>query len=104
VVRQLVRAEGVGSLFRGSAITLLRDGVELVVPLAGMVDLEKEKQRVQVELTQLETQLTALDGRLANEKFVAKAPPALVEAERAKAEEWRARCALMRTKLGAFNA
>ena len=49
-------------------------------------------------------ELTALDGRLANEKFVAKAPPALVEAERAKAEEWRARCALMRTKLGAFNA
>jgi len=87
-----------------SAQLLLRDGVELIVPLAGMVDLEKEKQRVQVELTQLETQLTALDGRLANEKFVAKAPAALVEAERAKAEEWRARCALMRTKLGAFNA
>jgi valyl-tRNA synthetase len=49
-------------------------------------------------------ELNALDGRLANEKFVAKAPPALVEAERAKAEEWRARCALMRAKLGTFGA
>ena len=87
-----------------SAQLLLRDGVELVVPLAGMVDLEKEKQRLQVELTQLDTQLNALDGRLANEAFVAKAPPALVEAERAKAEEWRARCALMRAKLGTFGA
>ena len=37
-------------------------------------------------------------------EWPAKAPAALVEAERAKAEEWRARCALMRTKLGAFNA
>jgi hypothetical protein len=35
---------------------------------------------------------------------VAKAPPALVETERAKAEEWRARCALMRAKLGTFGA
>jgi valyl-tRNA synthetase len=87
-----------------SAQLLLRDGVELVVPLAGMVDLEKEKQRLQAELTQLDTQLNALDGRLANETFVAKAPPALVEAERAKAEEWRARCALMRAKLGTFGA
>jgi hypothetical protein len=35
---------------------------------------------------------------------VAKAPPALVEAERAKAEEWRSRRTLMRLKLGTFGA
>ncbi len=74
-----------------AAQALLRDGFELIVPLAGMVDLDKERRRLQTEAEQLFTQLQALDGRLANEKFTAKAPPALVEAERAKAEEWRAR-------------
>ncbi len=75
-----------------SALVLLRDGIELVVPLAGMIDLTKERTRLQGERDNLEKQLAALEGRLANEKFTAKAPPALVEAERAKATEWRARC------------
>jgi valyl-tRNA synthetase len=74
-----------------AAQALLRDGFELIVPLAGMVDLDKERRRLQTEAEQLYTQLQALDGRLANEKFTAKAPPALVAAERAKAEEWRSR-------------
>jgi valyl-tRNA synthetase len=74
-----------------AAQALLHDGFELVVPLAGMVDLDKERRRLETEATQLYTQLVALDGRLANEKFTAKAPAALVESERAKAEEWRSR-------------
>ncbi len=74
-----------------AAQTLLRDGFELVVPLAGMVDLDKERRRLEAEAAQLHTQLIALEGRLANEKFTAKAPPQVVAAERAKADEWRAR-------------
>ncbi|MCC6431197.1 MAG: hypothetical protein IT354_09810, partial [Gemmatimonadaceae bacterium] len=41
----------------------------------------------------------SLLGRLSNESFVAKAPPAIVEAERAKAAEWQARLAQLREKI-----
>ena len=87
-----------------AAQALLRDGVEVVIPLAGMVDVEKERARLAGELADLERHLAALEGRLANEKFVAKAPPALVEAERAKAAEWRVRCGQLATKLAALDA
>ena len=87
-----------------AAQALLRDGVEVVIPLAGMVDVEKERARLAGELADLERHLAALEGRLANEKFVAKAPAALVEAERAKAADWRGRCAQLAAKLAALGA
>lgn len=87
-----------------SAQVLLSGGIDVVVPLAGMIDLDKERQRLQGELTQLEKQLNALEGRLANTGFVAKAPPAVVEAERAKAADWKARADQLRGKLQALGA
>lgn len=84
---------------QAAAHALLSHGVELVVPLAGLIDLTKELAKLQGELDQLSRQLELLDGRLANEKFTAKAPPELVAAERAKAEDWRSRCDQLRTKV-----
>jgi len=69
-----------------------------------MVDLDKERRRLDAEATQLHTQLVALDGRLANEKFTAKAPPALVAAERAKAEEWRERHAQLLERIARLGS
>jgi valyl-tRNA synthetase len=82
-----------------SAQMLLPNGLELFVPLSGIVDLDKERKRINDELSNLDKQLTALEGRLANEKFTAKAPPAVVEAERAKATEWRTRRNLLARRL-----
>jgi valyl-tRNA synthetase len=87
-----------------AARAILRDGFELIVPLAGMIDLDKERTRLQTEAAQLHTQLTALEGRLANEKFTAKAPPQVVAAERAKADEWRARHAQLLERIGSLGA
>lgn len=75
------QADTVGSLARAkvrvvtenpggaAAQVLLSGGVELVVPLAGMIDLDKEKQRLDTEIGQLDKQLTALQGRLANRRL-----------------------------------
>ncbi|MEO7999503.1 MAG: class I tRNA ligase family protein, partial [Gemmatimonadaceae bacterium] len=82
-----------------AAHALLSQGIELVVPLAGLIDLTKEAAKLQTEYDQLARQLELLDGRLSNEKFTAKAPPELVAAERAKAEEWRAKCAQLQAKI-----
>ncbi len=87
-----------------AAQALLRDGFVLVVPLAGMVDLDKERRRLETDAEQLHKQLVALDGRLANEKFTDKAPPALVAAERAKAEEWRTRHAQLLERIAGLGA
>jgi valyl-tRNA synthetase len=74
-----------------AAHVVLRAGGKLILPLAGVIDIARERERRSAELAQLTKQLAALDARLANTGFVAKAPPAVVEAERRKAEEWRAR-------------
>ncbi|HHT48252.1 MAG TPA: valine--tRNA ligase [Firmicutes bacterium] len=66
------------------AMTAVVEGVEIYLPLAGMVDLELELKRLQKEQATLETERRRLSGKLANEQFVAKAPPAVVEKERKK--------------------
>jgi len=53
---------------------------------------------------QLDKQLTTLQSRLSNEGFVAKAPPQVVEAERAKAADWGTRLTQLREKRAALGA
>jgi len=73
------------------ANVVLPNGIEIIVPLAGLVDLDKECGRVKGELDQLEKQLSGLEQRLQNEKFMSRAPADVVEAERQKQREWSAR-------------
>ena len=82
-----------------AAHAVLQRGLELVLPLAGVVDLEKEIAKLLNELGGLEKQLAALRGRLANEKFTSKAPAEVVDAERAKEREWSARAAQLQAKV-----
>jgi len=87
-----------------AAHVIIDGGIDVIVPLAGMIDLAKERQRVETELAQLEKQIGALEGRLANAAFVDKAPPAVVEAERAKLADWTSRAAQLRAKLASLGA
>jgi valyl-tRNA synthetase len=82
-----------------AAHAVLAGGTSLVIPLAGLVDVEKECARLRGELASLEKQLQALEGRLANEKFVSKAPADVVEGERRKQSEWSARRQQLREKV-----
>jgi valyl-tRNA synthetase len=74
-----------------AASAILSGGAELVVPLAGLVDVAKECAKLTAELAGLEKQLAALDGRLANPGFVDRAPAQVVEGERARRAEWAGR-------------
>ena len=91
----LVQAPPAGA----AAHAVLPSGLELVLPLEGMVDVAKERARLATERDGLAKQLDALRGRLANAKFTAKAPPAVVEAERAKEREWAARIGQLEAKI-----
>ena len=74
-----------------AAHAVLSDGTEMTVPLAGIVDIKKECQKLRAELEQLDAQLNTLSKRLQNDGFVRRAPAAVVESERRKEEEWTKR-------------
>ncbi len=81
------------------AIGAVAAGVQVFVPLAGLVDIEQEIARLEKELAETEAQLRAVNGRLANENFVTKAPAAVVERERAKQQELAEQERLLRQRL-----
>ena len=59
-------------------------GVEIFVPLKGLIDLEKEIGRLEKELAAVGRELARVQGKLANENFLNKARPEVIEKERAK--------------------
>jgi valyl-tRNA synthetase len=73
------------------AVTLAVGGITTYLPLAGLVDLDAERKRLQKEIDNLVKQIDRGENLLANEGFVAKAPPELIERERAKLDDLRRR-------------
>ena len=59
-------------------------GIEIYLPLAGMIDLEAERVRCQKEIAHLEKQVAASKTKLANPGFIQKAPAEVVGREREK--------------------
>jgi valyl-tRNA synthetase len=76
-----------GAAPESAAHILLRGGSEVVVPLAGLIDVDKECQRLRGELEALEKQIISREQRLANPKYVERAPEHVVRSDRATLEE-----------------
>ena len=74
--------EGMVSVVTGSA--------KMFMPMAELVDIEKERARLEKELEKARAQLEAQNKKLANESFVSRAPEAVVNAERERAEKAKA--------------
>jgi valyl-tRNA synthetase len=64
-------------------------GVELAVPLAGLIDFEKEKARLQTALAKLAKELEGVEKRLSNQDFISRAAEEVVAEARARTEELR---------------
>ena len=62
--------------------------IEIYVPLAGLIDVDAERQRLAKEIKKFQGLLRSLDGKLGNEGFLKKAPPQVVEKERQRREEY----------------
>ena len=60
------------------------EGVEIFLPLKGLIDTEKEIARLTKELEKLRKGIAMTEGKLKNEKFLSKAPAEVVQAEREK--------------------
>lgn len=70
-----------------NAMAAVVTGIEVYLPLAGLIDVEKETQRLSKELAAMEKDLQRAGGKLNNEGFLAKAPEDVIAKERAKYEE-----------------
>src|SRR5204863_70879 len=76
-IGRLARAQvtvGSGPAPESAAHAVLRGGSEVVVPLAGLIDVDKECQRLRGELEALEKQIVSREQRLANPRYVERAP------------------------------
>ena len=62
--------------------TAVSAGMELYIPLKGLVDLEEEKNRMEKRISEIERLLKAIEGKLSNENFLERAPESVVEKER----------------------
>ena len=65
-------------------VSVITDNARMFIPMAELVDLEKEKARIEKELANAEKQLAGQEAKLANQNFVTRAPEAVVNVEREK--------------------
>jgi len=66
------------------SMSQLADSVEIYLPLAGMLDIGKELERLDKEIVQARQEIARLQSKLSNAAFVTKAKPEVVEKEREK--------------------
>jgi len=69
------------------SVTKLVGKMEVLVPMAGLIDKDAELARLQKELDRLAGEIKRVEGKLSNEKFVANAPEAVVAKEKQKMAE-----------------
>ena len=91
LLNKLAKLESVRVLAAGeeapmSATTLVGE-MEVLVPMAGLIDKDAELARLDKEIGRLDGEVKRVGGKLANEGFVAKAPAEVLEKERAKLAE-----------------
>jgi len=71
------------------ASTAIVDGIEIILPLTGMLDLQKELVRLKKEIENVNYEIERARGKLANKGFVNNAPQNLVEGEKEKLEDYQ---------------
>ncbi len=78
---------------KGAVATVIRDAT-VILPLAGVIDIEAERGRLAKEIERLDSEIAKVDAKLSNDNFVAKAPEEVIEEHkerRAEATETKAK-------------
>lgn len=82
-----------------NAVSVVASGAAIYLPLDSLIDTEKERARLSKEKKKLEQEIFRINTKLANQGFLAKAPPALIESEREKLENFAAMLAKVESEL-----
>ena len=67
-----------------NAVQIITDSASIYLPLADIIDFEKEKARLETEKKKLLSEIDRLEKKLQNQGFVSKAPASVVQGEKAK--------------------
>ena len=70
------------------AVMIATDAGNMYIPLAEVIDFEKERARLTAEMKKNDGEIERIEKKLANEGFVAKAPAAVIDGERAKLKKY----------------
>lgn len=106
VLKGLVRAEEIvieSELEKPStAVGFVETGVQVYVDLAGLVDKEKEKARLEKEIATVAPYVESVTKKLSNQEFVNNAPPTVIEGERKKLADAEAKLNALKAQLSAL--
>ena len=78
-----------GIINADETVQIITDSASIFLPLSDIIDTEKERARLEGEQKKLIGEIERLEKKLSNEGFVAKAPAAVVDGERAKLAKYR---------------
>ncbi len=71
------------------AISIVKDNIELYMPLEGVVDLEEERKRLEEEKVRLEAEVSRCEKMLSNSGFINKAPESKINEEKEKLAKYK---------------
>ena len=90
-IRRLAHLSEIGEGAQAEgAVRIAVDGADYLLPLAGIVDFAKEKARLEKERDKADRDAVSIAARLADEAFIAKAKPEVIETNRARLEAAKA--------------
>ena len=67
--------------------TAISNGMELYIPLGGLVNFDKEKERMEKRSMEIKRLLSNIEGKLSNQNFLHKAPESVIERERSNKDK-----------------
>ncbi len=77
--------------------------VQIYLPLEGIIDIDKEIERLEKSIGELEKELERAEGRLSNQDFLSKAPQEIIEAQKRKQGELRDKIGLLRKRVQSLS-
>ena len=93
-----------GEEIQGKTVSEVVSGVEIIMPVENLLDLEKEISRLNKDLAKVSQELKKTEGKLANRDFIKRAPEDVVEKEKGKLDEFQNHKKKLEEILGKLSA
>jgi valyl-tRNA synthetase len=73
----------------GHSIRAVASGIEIEIPLAGIIDLKAERLRIENEISKIQKEMAPIQKKLANQEFLSNAPQDVVRLNQSRLSEFQ---------------